>query len=139
MEKIIISEKFSMPVEELFAFLENHDNLGQIFAPMQVKTLHNGSPEVFGVGSVRQLSLGPVLPFEETVTAYTKNERIEYKITKGSPMKNHHGMMLFTAEGNGSSLYYTIEFDSDIPGLAFLVKQVLEAGIRKGLKALKNK
>ena len=67
-----------------------------------------------------------------------KNELIEYKITKGSPLKNHYGVMKFYSTDKGSYLHYTIEFDSDIPFVAAIVKVGLENGIHKGLKKLKT-
>jgi hypothetical protein len=139
MQKISITENFPFSVEKLFQYMEVHENLETLFFPIKVKTIGNGKTDKFGVGSVRRLQLVPIPPFEETITAYVKNERIEYKITKGSPLKNHLGVIQFSSTGNGSQLHYTIEFDSDIPFLANIVKFGLEKGIRDGLKKLKKK
>ena len=46
--------------------------------------------------------------------------------------------MKFSSNADGSSLQYTIEFDSDIPFVAAIVKIGLENGIRKGLIKLKT-
>ncbi len=138
MQHISIVENFSFSVDQLFSFIEKHENLETWFFPLKVKTIKDGDSEIYGVGSVRSLKLYIITSLEETVTAYKKNELIEYKITKGSPLKNHYGAMKFSSDGNGSSLHYTIEFDSDIPFVAAIVKIGLENGIRKGLKKLKT-
>lgn len=138
MQQIDITENFLFPVEKLFNYLEKHENLETLFFPLKVKTIKYGNIEKYGVGSVRSLQLAVVPSFEETVTVYKKNELIEYKITKGSPLKNHYGVMKFYSTDKGSYLHYTIEFDSDIPFVAAIVKVGLENGIRKGLGKIKS-
>jgi hypothetical protein len=80
--------------------------------------------------------VGPGAPFEETVTAYEPNARIEYRITRGSPLENHHGCMVFTSEGDGSRLHYTIEFEGRFPLVAPVVRAVLQRSIERGLSRL---
>ena len=138
MKIIDIKEEFAFSVEKLFNYIEVHENLEALFFPLKVKTIKAGNINEFGIGSVRSLSLNGIMPFEETVTVYKKNELIEYKITKGSPLKNHYGVMKFYSTDKGSYLHYNIEFDSDIPFVAAIVKVGLENGIHKGLKKLKT-
>lgn len=138
MQQVNIVENFPFPVENLFNYMEVHENLETLFFPLKVKTIKGGDEDKYGVGSVRSLFISIVPPFEETVIKYIKNELIEYKITKGSPLKDHHGIMKFSSTANGSQLNYTIQFDSSISFLAYLVKLGLENGIVKGLKSLKK-
>lgn len=138
MQYIEIKEEFPFSVDKLYAYLEVHENLGNLFSPMKVKTVLEGKSEKYGIGSVRRMQIAFEPPMEETITDCKRNERIEYKITKGSPLQNHYGVMKFAAAPNGSSLHYTIEFDSSIPFVAAIVKFGLEYGIKKGLKKLKN-
>ena len=139
MQYIKVSEQFPFSVEKLFGYMEVHENLETLFFPLNVETIQSGSPQRYGVGSVRKLSIKSVAPFEETITAYKENELIEYKITKGSPLKNHHGVMKFSSTPNGSKLDYTIQFDSDVPFLAAGIKIGLENGVKSGLEKLKGK
>lgn len=117
--------------------MEVHENLASIFFPLTIETIKFGEQDPYGVGSTRKLSLNPIPPFEETVTAFERNRLIEYRITKGSPLKGHKGVMIFSGDATRCALDYTIEFDSDIPLLAFIVKLGLEAGIKNGLAKLK--
>ena len=75
----------------------------------------------------------PAPPFEETVTEAIENELIRYRITKGSPLRDHHGEMRFTPKATGSHLRYVIEFGAVVPGLDRLVKLSLERSIRATL------
>lgn len=138
MQHIEIKETFPFSVEQLFAFMERHENLEGIFSPIKITTIREGENERYGVGSVRRLQVAIEPPFEESITAYTRNELIEYKITKGSPLKDHHGIMRFTGTNTGSVLNYTIDFDSFIPFVAQIVRFFLERSIRKGLKKLQK-
>lgn len=130
---IDVHHDFTLPVERVYAYLAEHENLGPLFGA-KVERVRDGETERNGVGSVRKLRLGPTPPFEETVTQAVPNELIEYRITKGSPLKNHRGTMRFSPRaGGGSQLHYTIEFDGKVPGVAPVVKMGLERALRKGL------
>lgn len=134
---IEIIKDFNAPVERVFAFLGEHENLGIIFAPAQIRRISDGQGARNGVGSAREMKILVGPSFVETVTAYKENELIEYRITRGSPLKNHCGVMRFSAIPGGTRLHYTIEFAGKFPLVAELVKPVLEQGIRKGLNKIK--
>lgn len=136
MQRINIHHDFAMPVETLFAHLAEHENLEAIFHPVRIKRISDGQGARNGVGSARLMRALGGPSFVETVTAYRENELIEYRITKGSPLKNHIGVMRFTSTPTGSHLHYTIEFDGKLPLIAPLIRAVLERGIRKGLAGL---
>jgi hypothetical protein len=132
-QRIEIVQEFRLPVQRLFAYLEEHENLETIFKPARITRVRSGDTDRNGVGSVRSLSLPLSPPFEETVTAFKANELIEYRITKGSLLRNHHGVMQFFALQEGSRLQYTIEFEGKLPLVAAVFKTGLERSIRKGL------
>ncbi|QQR99010.1 MAG: SRPBCC family protein [Sphingobacteriales bacterium] len=138
MQYIEINETFPFEVEKLFQYMEVHENLSNLFTPVKAKTIQTGKTDKYGVGSVRSLQIAIEPPFEESITAYKKNELIEYKITKGSPLKDHIGKIHFSSTENGSALHYTIQFGSTIPFVDVIVKFFLEKSIRNGLKKLRN-
>jgi len=135
-QKIDINMEFRRSVGELFALLSDHEKMGPILGA-NVKRTRDGKDSLNGLGSVRTLNIGPLPGFDETVTAFGKDKLVEYKITRGSPLKNHKGVMQFYPSGSGGSrLHYTIEFESKIPLLGPVVRAVLESSIRRGLKKL---
>ncbi|RJF94325.1 SRPBCC family protein [Oleomonas cavernae] len=135
--QIDITKDFAMPVERLFAYLAEHENLSTVFAPAKITRLRDGDTSRNGTGSVRRVQMPGAGPLEETVTAYQENALIEYKITKGGPLRNHHGIMRFSSTGTGSKLHYTIDFEGKFPLVATIVRLILTRGITKGLAAIR--
>ena len=80
------------------------------------------------------MRIGPTAPFEETVTRFEPSELIEYRITKGTPLRDHVGVMRFTAlPGGGSHLDYRIRIASRVPGVAPIVKAATSRTLTQGL------
>jgi len=131
-----VTHDFQAPVERVFAYLAEHENLAQLFGT-RVERVCDGTSERNGVGSCRRLSFYGLLPFEETVTELIPDERILYRITKGSPMRDHEGVMAFApTAGGGTRLDYRIRFGSPVPGLAAVVARALHGNIARGLRKL---
>jgi uncharacterized protein YndB with AHSA1/START domain len=127
-----VEHHFAKPPERVFAYLSEHENLADLFGS-KVTRLRDGDTERNGVGSVRQLQIGPAPPFEETVTEFVPYERIVYKITKGSPLRGHVGVMTFAPEGEGTHFDYDIRLASPIPALAAFVRMQLTRSINQNL------
>jgi len=63
---------------------------------LEVSRLGDGeNGERNGVGSRRQLRMGPLPPFEERSRSFDPGERIVYRITRGSLLRGHVGTMTF--------------------------------------------
>lgn len=128
-----VKQDFSAPVERVFDHLSEHENLADMFGA-KVKRLEDGRPERNGVGSKRQMRIGPTAPFEETITRFEPGSLIEYRITKGTPLRDHVGVMRFTAlPGGGSHLDYRIRIASRVPGVAPIVKAATTRALTQGL------
>ncbi len=133
-----IEHEFAKPPERIFAYLSEHENLAAVFGA-KVARLCDGERERNGVGSVRKLQIGPLPPFEETVTEFVVPERIVYKITKGSPLRGHLGVMTFAATPSGGTRFvYDIRIGSPIPGLAPLVRAALTRSITQALPGVER-
>lgn len=134
---IQINETFNAPVSTVFAELSDHEKMGKVLGA-KVKRVKDGKGNVNGIGSVRRLTPVPLADFEETVTGFEPNKLIEYTVTKGSPIKNHLGRMVFSESNGKTHLHYTIQFDMKlgIPFTGFLLKTVLEKVISSGLHKL---
>jgi uncharacterized protein YndB with AHSA1/START domain len=132
-----IEHHFEKPPERIFAYLSEHENLAAVFGA-KITRLSDGDTERNGVGSVRKLQIGPLPPFEETVTEFVPSERIVYRITKGSPLRGHVGVMTFDADGGGTRFVYDIRLASPAPGLALIVRSQLTRSITKALPAIER-
>ena len=133
MQRVHVTQDFRQPVSEVYAFLSEHENLGPLFGA-RIKRLSDGADGTRnGAGSSRELKVGPAPSFVETVVEAVPDELIRYRITQGGVLRDHEGVMRFSAQGSGSHLDYTITFDGKVPGLGPLVKLMLTRGISQGL------
>ena len=134
MQTVIVDHDFQLPPERVFAYLAEHENLESIFGA-KITRINDGTDGTRnGVGSVRELKIGPLPGFEETVTEVVPNELIRYRITKGSPLRDHEGVMRFSPNGDGGThLHYEIRFGAVVPGLDMLIKAGLQRNVAKGM------
>ncbi len=138
MQRIEITQDFSLPVERVYGYLLEDENLGRVVGA-DIQHVRDGQDGRNGVGSVRRMKVGPLPPFEETNTQVVPNELTEYRITKGGVLKNHRGQMRFSSNGAGSRLHYVIEFDPKVPLTGALLRSRIESTIRKGLQEVDAK
>jgi len=130
---ITIHKEFNAPLTEVFSTLSDHHKFGKICG-IKMTRIHDGDDGANGLGSIRKINIGPLPAFEETITDFIPNELIEYKITQGSPIKNHVGTLRFSGQNNKTILDYTIELESVIPFTTGIIKSALENGLSKGLQ-----
>lgn len=140
MQRIIVDQDFELPPERVFAYMSEHENLGPMFGA-EITRLRDGTDGTRnGVGSVRRLKVGPTPPFEETVEEVVPNELIRYRITKGSPLRDHEGVMRFTPNPDGGThLHYEISFRGAVPGLGAVIAPGLRRNIAKGVKTVDSR
>jgi uncharacterized protein YndB with AHSA1/START domain len=132
-KQVHVTHDFAKPPERVFAYLSEHENLGPLFGA-KVTRLRDGDTDRNGVNSARELKIGPLPPFVETVHEVVPDERIVYRITEGSPLKGHVGVMEFSPlPGGGTHFDYRIRIASAIPGLAPIVTAQLQRDISKSL------
>ncbi|MGA2452673.1 MAG: SRPBCC family protein [Solirubrobacteraceae bacterium] len=129
-----VEHDFAKPPQQIFAHLAEHENLAEVFGAKVTRLRDGEDGQRNGVGSVRKLQIGPLPPFEETVTEFVPAERIVYRITKGSPLRGHVGVMDFVpAASGGTHFVYDIRLAAPIPGLALLVRAALTRSITRSL------
>lgn len=130
--RVLVQHDFALPPSRVFVYLSEHENLGAVFGA-RIRRIKDGDTERNGVGSVRELKVGPLPPFEETITEVEQDRLIRYRITKGSPLKDHEGVMRFSPTGSGTHLRYEINFAAVVPGLDLLIAAGLKRSIAKGM------
>lgn len=135
-QRVHVTHTYTSDPATVFEKLSEHENLGPVFGA-NITRVKDGDTSRNGVGSTRALKIGPLPAFHETTTVSEPHTLIEYKITKGSPLKGHWGRQIVTPTADGGTLLdYTIGFDMAVPGAAGVVGKVLTAKISKGLGKL---
>ena len=136
-QTITINQAFNAPLKDVFAALSDHETFGRLCG-INMKRIVDGKDLPNGLGSVREIKIGPLPTFQETITEFAENKRIQYKITQGSPIKNHVGELNFSEQNGKTNLHYTIELESKIPLTTGIIKTALSRGISGGLKRYAN-
>jgi len=135
-QRVHVTHTFTSDPATVFDKLAEHENLAPVFGA-RITRICDGDTSRNGAGSTRSLKIGPLPAFHETTTKAEPHSLIEYKISKGGPLRGHWGVQKLTPTADGGTqLDYTIGFDMPIPGLAPLVGKILTANIKKGLGKL---
>ena len=133
MQTVVLDHDFILPPSRVFAYLAEHENLEGVF-DAKIKRLTDGTDgSRNGVGSSRQMKIGPLPAFVETNTEVVADELIRWRITQGSPLRNHEAVMRFRPNGSGTHLHFEITFNGVVPGVGTFVAAMLRRGIPKGL------
>jgi uncharacterized protein YndB with AHSA1/START domain len=126
MERVLIERRLASAPALLFPYLADHEHAAALF----------GSKVVSVHGSTLEMRAAPLLPtFDETITELVPDELIRYRITRGSPLRDHEGVMRFTPDGSGTFLRYEITFRGAFPGIGKIVAAMLRRNIARGLVA----
>ena len=106
---------FAAPRGAVFAYFADHVKFGRIWGGRFTRVQDGQDPlEPNGLGSVREVRAKGFV-FEETIVKFEKPSLIEYRVTKGGPIKNHLGRIEFREVEGGSKVSYTITFEPRIP------------------------
>ncbi len=136
MQTVHVTQDFPQPVEQVFAYLAEHENLAPVFGA-KIRRLNDGTDGTRnGTGSAREMRVGPLPPFVETNVEVVPNELIRYRVTKGGILKDHEGALRFTSRGEGSHLDWTITFDGKAPGIGPIVKAKLTRDVSRAMRKL---
>jgi hypothetical protein len=136
MPTITLQQHFNAPRQAIFDTLCDHVQFGRLTGARIQRIKDGKAPFPNGLGSVRRISVFPAPAFEETVVAFASGEYMEYRVTKGSPIKNHTGRLVFSDDNGGTLLNYTITFEPKLPlpFLGGLLKLAIEVPIARGLR-----
>lgn len=136
----VIEAEIAAPIETVFDRLADHNRMGEWLAADITRTREseNNAEGVNGTGSVRTIRMFKVLEFDETVVRSEKPHTIEYRITRGSPLRNHLGRITLKQNGAAVAVHWEIVFDMAIPFTGKLTAFLLNAAIGSGLATLKK-
>ena len=132
-QRVRFEQFFAAPRAKVFDYFADHERFGRIWPGRTRRIQISADPKhPDGLGSVREIRTAG-MSFEETITAFELHSRIEYRISRGGPIKNHVGRLLFNEVPGGTKLEYTIEFEPKVPFTGGLVASVLCASWHRGV------
>jgi uncharacterized protein YndB with AHSA1/START domain len=134
MRRIEVERYFPHPIERVFRRYTDHAGWSDWAGLGRVRLTREGSPDKNGVGAVRAFSAAPGL--REEVTRFEPPSRMEYRVVRGVPLKDHHGVVLFIPDGSGTRLTWRVSFRSAIPGLGWPTERLITVLFRRMLASL---
>lgn len=138
MERIEVERLIPAPREKVWALLADHEGMRRWMPVREVVRRRPGAPDPNGVGAVRTIR-GMGLVLEEQVTAFEPNERMEYVLTEGAPIRDHVGEVRLAQEGAGTRVRWTVQFRPVVPGTGWLLRAALKRGLEQGLEGLEKR
>ncbi|MDX1495946.1 MAG: SRPBCC family protein [Salinisphaeraceae bacterium] len=121
---------------KVYDFLCDHESFGRIWPGKTTRIRDGDEPGLpNGIGSIRRIEVGPI-SFEETHIQCQRPELIQYRITRGSPIKNHLGTIKLIDEEGSTRIDYEIEFEAKIPCTGGLIARSLKRDWEKGIKPI---
>ena len=132
--EITLGHHFRAPIAQVFDALADHERFGRIW-PGKTTRIREGKTSPNGVGSIRQIRTG-LVSFEETTITHESPSVIEYTITRGTPLRNHHGRIELSSDATGTRMHYVIRFDCPIPFLGKKLERDLERDFYAGIVPL---
>jgi hypothetical protein len=133
MQSFDFEYRLSCPPRVVFAELADPAYIERI-APFKVRVSHvrDGREHRHGVGSIRRIQpwFGPA--YEEEILVFEPDRVMEYTTIKGAPFDHHRGVYRTEAAGTGTRFTFHLEFSCRLPGLAWVMKRLLEPINRRG-------
>lgn len=131
LQQIRFEQFFAAPRSAVFSFMADHESFGRLW-PGRTRRLR-AAPDPAqpdGVGSVREIRIG-LLHFEETITVFEPDSRIEYRVTRGGNLRSHQGVIQFESVPGGTRMDYSIEFEPRMQAFGNLIAAYLCQGYRR--------
>ncbi len=138
--RVQITEQIHAPIEIVFDRLADHSRMSE-WLDADIKRTRDSTVTAEGVngtGSVRTLRMLGIMEFDETVVRSDRPHKIEYEITRGSPLRGHHGTITLARDGNSTAIEWNIEFNMAIPFTGPVTGFLLKTAIGRGLAALRK-
>lgn len=139
-QRIHFLQDFDTSIINVFSFFSDHNRLKEIYPAFIKRIIDAPNPKNCNdVGSSRIIISLPLI-IQETIIKYNEPNYLEYKITLGSPLKNHVGKMNFIElSPTKTRLDYVIEFEPLIPYTGFIINQINTKVVQDALSKLARK
>lgn len=135
MQSLEVVHDSPLPPSRVYAVLSEHERLGSLLGAT-VTRVRDGRTSRDGAGSARSVRVWPLPAFEEEVVATEPDASIDYRISRGSPLRGHRGRVALAPLGTGCRVTWTVSFDTAVPLLGPLIRLGLRDRLAAGLRAM---
>jgi uncharacterized membrane protein len=135
MDRIALERHVMAPAPRVFAVLSDHEGMPGWFPAREVVRRRPGAPHPDGVGAVRVVRAAG-LAVEEAVTAYEPGERLAWVLVAGAPLRAARSEVRLRAEGAGTRVLWSVDFEAWLPGSGRLARRILARALSRALDGL---
>ena len=133
--QIEVTQAIAAPPDKVFAIYTDHVGWERWAGVKEVVLRQTGDPPPNGLGAIRVIRARG-MAIEEEITAFEPPRRLGYRLGAGAPGRDHAGEGRFEPDAAGTRVTWTVRFRPLIPGTGWLLRRMLERGLRDVLAAL---
>jgi uncharacterized protein YndB with AHSA1/START domain len=133
--QIEVTQAIAAPPDKVFAIYTDHVGWQDWAGVKEVVLRQTGDPPPNGLGAIRVIRARG-MAIEEEITAFEPPRRLGYRLVAGAPVRDHAGEVRFEPDAAGTRVTWTVRFRPLVPGTGWLLRRVLERGLREVLTAL---
>jgi hypothetical protein len=133
---VVIKQSFHAPVDLIFLIFSKHRTFNTVLWPLHSVVIKKSQDLLNqdGIGSIRNMGIGPFKFIQEEITKMIPNQMIEYQMLKNGMFSFHLGRLEFEEKEGITYLSYTIWLQSKIPLVTACVLAQLKWSATRGLK-----
>ena len=135
--QIELSRHVPAPPARVFALYTDHVGWEKWAGVKEVVLRQQGDPPPNGLGAIRVIRARG-MAIEEEITGFEPPTRMTYRLVAGAPVRDHEGVVTFAADGSGTRVSWTVRFRPAVPGTGWLLRALLERGLRDVLARLET-
>lgn len=137
--KIRFERTLAAPPPVAWRYLTNPDDMN-LWSEAKVRALRPGANGRHdGVGATRTVTVpafGFTATLDEEVVESVPHERYAYRVVRGGALRDHRGEQRLSPVDGGTALVWEVRFEAAVPGLASVLKAILEPRLGRSLDAL---
>ncbi len=143
MSHVRVRVHIAAPIDRVFGALSDHERFLSDRLTT-TKVIVAGKPDRNGLGSQREVSVGPAARFVEEVTAWDPPRSYEYLIRESSlPVAHEGGRVVLTPGAGGTDVEWTTRFQVPVPVvgplLGYLAERIFVRAFTQLLRRAKSK
>ena len=136
--QIELTQHVAAAPDRVFDFYTDHVGWERWAGVREVVLRQQGDPPPNGLGAIRVIRARG-MAIEEEVTGFERPRRMSYRLVAGAPVRDHEGVVRFEPDGAGTRVTWSIRFRPLVPGTGWLLRRMLEGGLRDVLARLAMK
>jgi hypothetical protein len=136
LNRVDVEASFRASPGVIWSRLIDHEGMVDWLPVREVVRRRPGFPDPNGIGAVRTFR-GGGLVIEERITDFKPEERIEYVLTAGAPVRDYRGAVVLKPDGEYTRIRWVVRFRTTVPGTGWILSALLRQLLGRALARLR--